>query len=293
MATLRIAATLFAACALLPVEAQASELIARNAANVKLQVSRNGQTALLSYRAQGRTWYVLASGAINAIAPTPNRRQVSFRLRRSTTRPRFQGACPRLRVDRVKVTSQVAACTAGGSNWVVQAWQRALPNFGVAPSAARAQTELRLSHWSGPLAVLTLRADWSHGGKWQHIYGNLYYRQKPVHGFGSSRFGAPTDSFGRNIYLDTLDSAYGTGWRREISFLTHIASGAFCYDLTPHRAGLTGAGTQYRAMVIGPGVTPDVAAVTNAPGPYSAAKDAAANQEQASIFVDDSLCRAS
>nr|MBA3717136.1 hypothetical protein [Actinomycetota bacterium] len=165
---MRLFAVLLLAAVAFPAQAAASELIARKATNVKLEVTRDGQQALLSYRAQGRTWYVLAGGAINAKAPAAGKRQVSLTLRRSTTRPPFSGACTRAHL---LVPELVTACATARSNWAVQSWQRALPNFGVAPSAFRAQPELRLSHWSGPVAVLTLKADWSYGGKWQHIYG--------------------------------------------------------------------------------------------------------------------------
>lgn len=288
-----VAAVLVAAAFLAPA-AHGSELIARNATHVKLQVSRDGKTALLSYTTHGKTWYVLARGAVNALPPTRRKHQVQFQIRRSTARPAFRGSCGHARVNRVKITNQVAVCTVGGSSyWAVQEWQRTLPNFGVAPNGLRAQPELRLSHWSGPLPQLVLKSDWSFAGKWQHVYGYLSYHGTAVYGFGSSRFGVPTDSFGRNVYLDTLDSAYGTGWRRENSFLTHNPLGTFCYDLSPHRAGLTGAGTQYRATVIGPGVTPDIATVVNAPGPYDPAKDAVANQDLASLMPGDKLCRPS
>src|SRR6266540_2497275 len=199
-------------------EAVASELIARNATGVHLQISPNGQNALLSYRANGRAWYVLAGGAANARPPAAGRKQVSFRLRRSTTPPTFKGSCKRLNAP---VPKLVTACTAGKSSWAVQSWQRALPNFGLKPSSLRAQPELRLSHWSGPTALLTMKADWSYGGKWQHVYGNL----------------------------------------------------------------------TYRAMVIGPGVTPDVGAYVSTPGLYDPARDLAANQEQASLAPGDRLCR--
>jgi hypothetical protein len=274
----------------LPTAATASELIARNAKSVHLEVSRNGQQALLSYTANGRTWYVLASGAINAVAPAQGRKQVTFTLRRSISRPAFKGSCGHYRA---KVPFLVTACSAGTSYWAVQEWQRALPNFGAAPSAFAAQPELRLSHWAGPIASLMLKSDWSYGGKWQHVYGYLSYRGNGVHGFSSTNAGVPTDSFGRNIYLDTLDSPYGTGWQRENSFLAHNPTGAFCYDLSPHRSGLTGQGAMYRATVIGPGVTPDVSKTVPAPGPYDAQKDAVANQEQLSLFPDDHLCRPS
>jgi hypothetical protein len=270
--------------------APASELIARAATNVRLEVTADGTKALLSYRANRRTWYVLASGAINAIPPTAGRKQVSFRLRRSTSRPAFKAGC---RHVHAMIPRLVVACGAGGSSWAVQSWQRALPNFGAEPNAFRARPELRLSHWSGPLAVLTLKADWSYGSRWQHVYGSLTYRSRAVYGFGSTRSGVPSDSFGRIVYLDTFGSVYGRGWHRENSFLTHNPWGNFCYDLSPHRARLTGAGLAYRATVSGPGVTPDVGAYVASPGPFSAERDSAANQEQAIIAHGDRLCRPS
>ena len=89
------------------------------------------------------------------------------------------------------------------------------------------------------------------------------------YGFRSTRNGEPLDSFGRNLYLDTFDSAYGAGWRRENSFLTHKYGGSFCYGFYPHGSHPAGKGTKYRAIIIGPGVTPDVMWHGNAPGPYN------------------------
>ena len=71
--------------------------------------------------------------------------------------------------------------------------------------------------------------------------------------------------------------AYGTGWRRENSFLTHTGTGAFCYSFNPHGGRPAGKGTHYRATVEGPGVTPDVLWQGAAPGSYSRAADSAAN----------------
>ena len=84
------------------------------------------------------------------------------------------------------------------------------------------------------------------------------YDGNPVFGFQSTPGGNPLDTFGRNIYVDTFDSAYGTGWKRENSFLTHTGTGAFCYSVNPHGSHPAGKGTSYRATVEGPGVTPDV-----------------------------------
>jgi hypothetical protein len=277
-----IAVVLLCAAALVA-GARASDLIDRGATNVRLETARG--TALLSYRARGAAHYVRAWVAINAIAPTQHRRQVTFQLRRSTTRPSFRGRCRRIHP---LIPDLVTACMApDGSFWAVQTWRRALPNYGRKPTRFQALPELRLSHWSGDTAVLTLKADWSYDGRFEHVYGSLSYRGVPVHGFRSTRVGRPLDSFGRNIYLDTYASGYGPGWRRENSFLAHNPTGFFCYVLIPHN-GRPSRGVAYRAMVIGPGVTPDVGAFVSTPGPYNAQRDAAANAEQAK--TGDRLC---
>ena len=70
--------------------------------------------------------------------------------------------------------------------------------------------------------------------------------------------GNPLDTFGRNLYVDTFNSAYGAGWKRENSFLTHKGTGTFCYGFYSHGSRPVGAGERYRATIIGPGVTPDI-----------------------------------
>ena len=87
----------------------------------------------------------------------------------------------------------------------------------------------------------------------------------------------PLDSFGRNLYVDTLNSAYGSGWKRENSFLTQKRTGAFCYGFFPHGSRPIGKGARYRATIIGPGVTPDIFWESKAPGAYNAALDLVAN----------------
>jgi hypothetical protein len=183
----------------------------------------------------------------------------------------------------------VTACTApDGSHWALQSWQRALPVYGAAPTAKQAAWELRLSHWTGAAAQLRVRLNWAYG-RFHHLFGTLTYRGRPVHGFRSTPAGQPLDTFGRNVYLDTLDSAYGAGWRRENGFLTHLGSGAFCYGLFPHDGRPSGAGQRYRATVSGPGVTPDVAWEAPAPGPFVRALDVVANDRIESL--GDALCR--
>jgi hypothetical protein len=258
--------------------ASASQLIDRNATNVKLKVSRDGK-AMLTYRARGRRWDVLAWGALNALHPTTVRKQVQFRLDRAGgwgtfgKKLEFTNACRPY--DGPPLAHVVAACKApDGSYWAVQRWQRALPNLGLFPWLPEQRVwALHLSHWTGPLAVLEGWTDWSWNGRYHHIFGRLTYLGRPVHGFKTNQFGARKDKYGRLVYLDTFGSKHGPGWRRENSFVTHKGTGVFCYNFRArnpleggyahpprYRGGLRGPGNgeAYRMIVEGPGVTPDV-----------------------------------
>ena len=198
----------------------------------------------------------------------------------------FAGAC--LPYDGPPIAWVVAACKApDGSYWAVQEWQRELPDYGIQPTAAQTVEELRLSHWSGPLPQLTVHTDWS-WHRWDHLYGTLTYLGLPVFGFLAAS-GTPLDGFGRNVYIDTQDSVYGPGWRRENGALTHKGTGVFCYSVNPHGSHPAGKGSRYRVTVIGPGVTPDVTWEGAAPGPYSTAEDGRANAAIAALH--DALCR--
>ena len=183
----------------------------------------------------------------------------------------------------------VAACKApDGTYWAVQSWQRQLPDYGLTPDAKEAAWEVHLSHWSGPIAQFSVNTDWA-WHQWDHLYGTFTYDGKPVFGFASTSAGQPLDTFGRNVYVDTFGSRYGTGWMRENSFLTHKGTGVFCYSFNPHGSHPAGNGLKYRATVMGPGVTPDVMWEGNPPGPYNQAADDAANVKIAAL--DDSLCK--
>jgi hypothetical protein len=265
--------------------AEASQLVDRNASGVKLAVNAKGE-ALLTYTAEGKLKRVLAWGAVNAIAPTTARAQVVFELDYAGGYGKYHDnywqtfgtACGAY--NGPPLAWLVEACRApDGSYWAVQAWQKGLPNYGVAPSPDQAAWELHLSHWTGELPVLTIKTDWAYR-RFDHLYGSLTYAGTAVYGFRSSSAGVPQDSFGRNIYVDTQDSTYGAGWKRENSFLTHRGTGTFCYGFYPHGGHPVGRGTKYRATVIGPGVTPDILWQGAAPGPYSQAADLTANTEQ-------------
>jgi hypothetical protein len=194
----------------------------------------------------------------------------------------------------------VTGCTApDGSYWALQSWQRALPNLGETPWLPEQSVyELHLSHWTGPLPELEIHLDWVNTQKAQHLFGRFMYVGQPVHGFGSQANGNPTDTYGRNVYLDVLDApAYGLGWKRENSFLTHNPSGNFCYGLYAHAPypgypeGLrpAGIGKSYRATVIGPGVLPDVGWQADSIGTYDPANAQQVDYEHSMNALSDTF----
>jgi hypothetical protein len=291
LASFAAAAALVAA---VPGQAAASQLIDRNASHVRLMVNASGE-ALITYQAAGKVKHVLAWGAVNALAPSAGARQVAFSLdytggygkyKKGDYWKTFADACARY--DGPQLMWIVTACKApDGSYWALQSWQRGLPDYGATPTPDQAAWELRLSHWQGPLPQFTVKLDWAYH-RFQHLYGTYSYAGNPVYGFKVSPSGAPLDTWGRNVYLDALDSDFGAGWKRVNSFLVHAGTGVFCYGFFPHN-GATGSGQDYRATVIGPGVTPDEYWSSGAVPRYDAAMDQQANQEQASL--GDKLCR--
>jgi hypothetical protein len=299
--------------------ASASQLVDRNATNVHLQVNARGQ-ALITYRASGRLRRVLGWGAMNARPSAAGGKQVSFRLDYSggwgTYHRRLWRAFPDTcrRYDGPVLRNVVAGCTAAdGSYWALQSWRVPLPDLGFLPwLPLQKSLWLTLSHWSGETAELEVHTDWIYGKRFQEVFGRLMYRGRPVYGYHTTHGGSPTDLFGRLLYLDTLDApAYGRGWRRENSFVTHKRTGVFCYgffrfDPTSggypvpphyprHRRRGSGVGKRYRLTVMGPGVTPDIS--WEGPGlhAYSAANpvDVTYEQEQNAILdsYGDRLCR--
>jgi hypothetical protein len=221
------------------------------------------------------------------VSPTVRQLSAKSAFAKNYWKDSFGGSCGKY--DGPPLAWFVTACKApDGSYWALQSWQRALPDYGLAPTPTQAVWELHLSHWTGPLPVLTISTDWS-WHQWNHLFGTFTYDGKPVYGFAAKSTGEPLDAFGRNVYVDTLDSAYGAGWKRENSFLTHTRTGAFCYSVNPHAEHPAGTGTEYRATIIGPGVTPDVMWQGPAPAPYDKSADALANQAIAAL--GDAQCK--
>jgi hypothetical protein len=259
--------------------APAAQLITnQGATQVRLQVNAKGE-ALLTYQSNGKLKRVLVWGAINALPPARGAKQVEFKLDYSggwkTYHTKYWETFPDKcdKYDGPDLPNVVAACEApDGSYWVAQSFQQLMPDLGYLPWLPIQKAKwLFLSHFTGPVPVIEAGMNWIYDGKWQ-IFVRVTYRGHPVFGFGTTRYGVPTDAFGRIVYVDTHNSPYGQGWRRENASVTHNPTGLFCYGLSPHDPttggyrhppGQTtprgpGTGDKFRLTVNGPGVTPFV-----------------------------------
>jgi hypothetical protein len=272
----RLPILLAALALLLPATGRASAPFTdRPVSAVTLGVNAKGEALVTYTRPGGQVRHVLVWGAVDALPPTRGAPQAAFRFdyaggwgkyRDSGYWRRFRSVCSPFVGPRLDWL--VAACTApDGTHWALQAWQRLLPHRGYpAWQPAQRARELRISHWSTDLPRLEVWADWAFNGEAHGLFGRLTYRGLPVYGFGTTIDGNPTDGYGRGLYIDTYDSAYGAGWKRETSIVSRNPSGAFCYSFWPTRdVSLPGRplrpeghGSRYRITVAGPGVTPDI-----------------------------------
>jgi hypothetical protein len=266
---MRLLVVLIAALVLAPA-AGAAEILARNAKGIRLATDDQGR-AMVTYTTGSKTWHAFVYGAINARQPSRTQKQVKFTIDYSGGRgewKQFKNTCQRY--DGPSLGWLVGACKASdGSYWALQTWKRMLPNVGYAPWLGYQNAyELHISHWSGEIAELEVYNDWIFGNRFHEIFGRASYRGEGIHGFGSTKKGVPTDTYGRLIFLDTFNSAYGPGWKRENSFLAHNPSGMFCYGFyprssygsypNPRNEKLDGHSKKYRLTLSGPGVTPDI-----------------------------------
>lgn len=284
---MRVRAAIVALTALavvLPPAASASQFVdlVRGRVPVTMMVDRANR-AMVYYRKGGALRHVLVRGAVNAREPSRSVRQVRFRIDYSGGRTlwkRFPNACGPY--DGPSLPHLVAACKApNGSYWAVQEWMVDQPNFGVLPWTARQHSySIRVSHWSTPVAQVELHADWIYGGRHHEVFGRATYLGQPVYGFSSTSRGAPTDGYGRLLYLDTFGSRYGSGWRRENAFLPHRPNGVFCAGFYRHDGRPPGNGSRYRVTMIGPGVTPDVQSTIGGLHDYRGGPDAAYETQQ-------------
>ncbi|MGZ8717222.1 MAG: hypothetical protein ACXWYO_08945 [Gaiellaceae bacterium] len=294
-----------------------AQLIDRNVSGLKLSVNAKAE-GLLTYQKAGKTKHVLFWGAENARVPTPGGTQVKFSLDysggygkyRTVYWKTFKNVCGQY--DGPVLPNLVAACRApDGSYWAAQSWPQPLPNLGYAPWLPELRANwLEVSHWTGDLAKFETGTGWVYSGRFESLFGRLTYGGSGVYGFGTTRFGAPTDGFGVLIYLDTFNSMYGPGWNRENSFVPHNPTGIFCYgfytfDPTKggykHPPGQTarrgpGLGEKYRLTASGPGVTPNIATIVPTLHPFDAnnPNDVDYQRQQSAVLISwgDKQCRA-
>ena len=276
--SLRLSVTLLAFAAFLVLgvgSGTASQpLYDANVQFLSLKVNGKGEALVTYRRSDGRLRHVLVWGAVNAREPAQGVAQVRFKFdyaggwgkyRKARYWKRFRNRCTPY--DGPQLALLVTACKApDGSYWALQAWQRRLPNLGFDPwLPAQSNLELHVSHWSGELPVLEAYPNWTYDGAFQGIFGRLAYLGKPAYGFGATAKGAPKDGYGRNVYIDTFNSVYGQGWKREAGILTHRGTGTFCHSFVPqrpfawypsHDTRPAAPGERYRVTVSGPGVTP-------------------------------------
>jgi hypothetical protein len=279
-----------------------------------LKVNGKGEALVEYTTTRGARRHLLVWGGVNAVVPpSASVRQVRFqydfaggwgKYRKQVWRT-FPNRCRAY--DGPALPHFVAGCKApDGSYWALQRWQRRLPLLGFLPWLPIHNVwELHVSHWSTELPVLEAHVNWTYAFQWQGVFGRLSYLGHPVYGFSTSAEGNPRDRYARNVYIDTLNSAYGAGWRRESGILTHRTTGTFCHSFVagqqpfpgyPSQAPRPSArGERYRITVMGPGVTPVVMWEAAGLPPYNGSSEhetieARANAAFDRIMAGDRIC---
>ena len=299
-------------CALalcLPASATGAIFGDKNVTDATLKVNANG-TALVEYStAAGLRRHVLVWGAIDGIPrqTEPPSTQAKFQLDysggwKSRQNPNywrtFRDACRPY--DGPALPLLITACKApDGTYWALQAWQRNLPMRGFEPwTDWQRGVELHVSHWSGDLPDLQLYRHWTYGRTLQGLFGRLMYRGQPVYGTKTSSAGV-RDEWSRNVYIDTLNSDYGPGWRHDTAIATHTGNGGFCYSFVRQKPPRgypseapngNGLGEMHRVLAIGPGVTPIVQATIKRLTGFDADAQRDATRRFDEILGDDKHC---
>lgn len=305
---------LVGACLVVAIVASASPVSASellqvpNVKLVSLKVNGKGEALLTYRRRDGRLRRVLAWGALNARAPSADLPQVRFRwdyaggwgkYHNGKYWQSFKNRCRPY--DGPPLPMLIASCKApNGTYWTVQAWQRRLPLLGFDPWLPQhTNWELHVAHWSGELPSLEVSPNWTYGGRWQGLFGRYSYLGQPIFGFGSNAKGVPRDKYGRNLYIDTLNSAYGPGWKRESGILTHKETGTFCHSFVAQRPFVgypsheirpAANGERYRVTVGEPGVLPVIQVEVPGLSEYDRSRDGEFNAAFDKVMVGDRIC---
>jgi hypothetical protein len=279
-----------------------------NVTLLSLKANTKGEAMVTYRRSDGLVRHVLIWGALNARAPTPGVPAVRFKwdyaggwgkYRNGNYWKTFKNACRPY--DGPALAMFMTGCKApDGTYWTIQAWQRRLPLFGFDPwLPEQTAWELHVAHWSGPLPVLEVYAHWTYGGAWQGVFGRYTYLGAPVYGFGANANGVPKDKYGRVLFIDTYNSAYGPGWKRETGILTHNPTGTFCHSFVPQRPlssypsqALRPAapGERYRVTIGGPGVMPVMQTEIEGLTPADHSRDAELTATFDRVMAGDKAC---
>jgi hypothetical protein len=312
---LRYLPILVVSCAVLAFgapSATASEMFPDvNLSNMSLKVNAKGE-ALVTYTrgSDHTTLHVLLWGGVDANTPNPTAPQVRFKYdyaggwgkyHNGQYWKTFKNVCRRYTGPAIVYMVPGTACDApDGSHWALQSWQRALPLLGFDPWLPKQTAfETHISHWNDDIATLDVSPNWTYNGSAIGLFGKFMYAGQPVFGFASTNTGAGKDRYSRNVYIDTYDSVYGSGWKRESGILAHKNTGTFCHSFVPQKpfpdypsqtTRPAAPGTQYRVTAMGPGVTPDVQWVGPGLGKYDPARDLTYNNLFDQLMVGDRIC---
>jgi hypothetical protein len=296
----------FAAAAALSLApaARASAIVERNVKNPTLKVNKRGYALVQYTRVNGRRRSVVLWGALNGVASSgvgePQARfKIDYTGGAAFGKPKywktFKNACKPY--DGPPLVLFVDGCKApDGSYWALQAWVRLAASRGFDPfKPEHTAVELHLSHWTGPLPVLEVWPNWTYGGTLQGFFGRFMYRGLPVYGTRSPS----VSPYGAWLFIDTLNSVYGPGWKRDTALATHTRNGGFCYSFVrqyppngypSHTLRGPGLGDRHRITAAGPGVTPIVQWEGARLGPYDPVEDGRINKIFDSILVGDKKC---
>jgi hypothetical protein len=304
----RVALVLVLFALITPAMARASYIVDRNVDRPTLKVDARGHALVQYVRRDGSRRHVLLWGASNGVANVDEGQpQVRFRIDYSGGWRAFHDARYWRRIrnacrpyDGPSLPLLVTACKApDGSYWALQAWVRLEAMRGFAPFKPEQTTvELHLSHWSGQLPKLEVWPNWTYGGTLQGLFGRLTYDGLAVYG---RRTPSPTvgDAFSQTLFIDTFNSVYGAGWKRDTAITTHRRNGGFCYTFVPQPPPPgypssaprgPGLGERHRVTVMGPGVTPIVRWEGERLEAYDPARDELLNRAFDAVLGGDRLC---
>jgi hypothetical protein len=305
---LALAVALFAFAA---PSAHASEMFPDvNLADMHLAVNAKGEALVTYTRPDHTTLHVLVWGAVDSNLPSPEVPQVRFhydyaggwgKYRSAKYWKTFKNVCKAYTGPALIYAVPGAACDApDGSHWALQSWQRGLPLLGFDPWLAKQTAfETHISHWTTPLATLEVSQNWTYNGSAIGLFGRYEWGGQPVFGLSSTNTGNTTSRYARNMYIDTYNSAYGQGWKRESGILTHKQTGTFCHSFVPqrpfpdypsHAMRPAAPGSQYRVTAMGPGVTPDVQWVGPGLGTFDPSADLRFNSLFDTVMAGDRIC---